>query len=157
MLVVSINNATTFGVVDNLRHFCHKCLNYEFCYKCPSYKCLWCCCGRALARGQVNGWHYFTTLNLQGCLAHKKQPPPPGPPFAPRHSHTVGSQGGAVYYERGTSVYPEPCPQSACDSDAAARRSGWSHTEREFFIYNLLVRIHLIIVMIRWTGLTNTF
>ena len=27
------------------------------------------------------------------------------------------------------------------------------HTEREFFIDNLLVRIHLIIVMIRWTGL----
>ena len=25
--------------------------------------------------------------------------------------------------------------------------------EREFFIDNLLVRIHLIIVMIRWTGL----
>ena len=25
--------------------------------------------------------------------------------------------------------------------------------EREFFIYNLLVRIHFIIVMIRWTGL----
>ena len=27
------------------------------------------------------------------------------------------------------------------------------HTEREFFIDNLLVRIHFIIVMIRWTGL----
>ena len=26
-------------------------------------------------------------------------------------------------------------------------------TEREFFIDNLLVRIHCIIVMIRWTGL----
>ena len=26
-------------------------------------------------------------------------------------------------------------------------------TEREFFIDNLLVRIHLIIAMIRWTGL----
>ena len=26
--------------------------------------------------------------------------------------------------------------------------------EREFFIDNLLVRIHFIIVMIRWTGLT---
>ena len=25
--------------------------------------------------------------------------------------------------------------------------------EREFFIHNLLVRIHFIIVMIRWTGL----
>ena len=28
-----------------------------------------------------------------------------------------------------------------------------SAEEREFFIDNLLVRIHLIIVMIRWTGL----
>ena len=27
------------------------------------------------------------------------------------------------------------------------------HREKEFFIDNLLVRIHLIIVMIRWTGL----
>ena len=26
-------------------------------------------------------------------------------------------------------------------------------TEREFFVGNLLVRIHFIIVMIRWTGL----
>ena len=30
---------------------------------------------------------------------------------------------------------------------------GRSRTEREFFIDNLLVRIHYIIVMIRWTGL----
>ena len=28
--------------------------------------------------------------------------------------------------------------------------------EREFFIDNLLVRIHLIIVMIRWTGLASS-
>ena len=27
------------------------------------------------------------------------------------------------------------------------------HEQREFFIDNLLVRIHFIIVMIRWTGL----
>ena len=25
--------------------------------------------------------------------------------------------------------------------------------EREFFVHNLLVRIHFIVVMIRWTGL----
>jgi len=31
--------------------------------------------------------------------------------------------------------------------------SGCGRIEREFFIGNLLVRIHLIIVMIRWTGL----
>ena len=29
----------------------------------------------------------------------------------------------------------------------------WLCIEREFFIDNLLVRIHFIIVMIRWTGL----
>ena len=34
----------------------------------------------------------------------------------------------------------------------ATTRHG-SSREREFFIDNLLVRIHLIIVMIRWTGL----
>ena len=27
------------------------------------------------------------------------------------------------------------------------------HPEKEFFVDNLLVRIHLIIVMVRWTGL----
>ena len=29
------------------------------------------------------------------------------------------------------------------------------HLQREFFIDNLLVRIHFIIVMIRWTGLAR--
>jgi len=33
-------------------------------------------------------------------------------------------------------------------TEGVARR-----TQREFFIENLLVRIHFIIVMIRWTGL----
>ena len=33
------------------------------------------------------------------------------------------------------------------------RRASWTRTEREFFIDNLLVQIHFIIVMIRWTGL----
>ena len=33
------------------------------------------------------------------------------------------------------------------------RRSATKYREREFFSDNLLVRIHLIIVMIRWTGL----
>ena len=32
-----------------------------------------------------------------------------------------------------------------------ARKGGWA--QREFVIDNLLVRIHFIIVMIRWTGL----
>ena len=32
-------------------------------------------------------------------------------------------------------------------------QEGAKNAEREFFIDNLLVRIHFIIVMIRWTGL----
>ena len=40
-----------------------------------------------------------------------------------------------------------------CHTAAARRRGGLQIREREFFIDNLLVRIHFIIVMIRWTGL----
>jgi len=37
--------------------------------------------------------HDYTigSYHLQGCLAHKKQPPPLGPPKDPRYSPTVGS------------------------------------------------------------------
>ena len=38
---------------------------------------------------------------IQGYLAHKKPPPPLGPPQGPMHRTTVGSYGGAVSYERG--------------------------------------------------------
>ena len=41
---------------------------------------------------------------IQGYLAHKKQPPPLGLPWGPRHIPTVGSSGGAVFNERGTPV-----------------------------------------------------
>ena len=41
---------------------------------------------------------------LQGYLAHKKQPTSLGPPLGHRRSPTVGSQVGAVSYERGTPV-----------------------------------------------------
>ena len=34
----------------------------------------------------------------------RNSPPPLGPPYSTRHSPTVGSQGGAVSYERGTPV-----------------------------------------------------
>ena len=47
------------------------------------------------------------------------------------------------------------CPADACwrcGSRVRVRLCGVSE-EREFFIDNLLVRIHFIIVMIRWTGL----
>ena len=41
-------------------------------------------------------------VSVQGYLAHKKQPPPPGPPQGPRHTRTVWSCGRLVSYERGT-------------------------------------------------------
>jgi hypothetical protein len=41
---------------------------------------------------------------LQGYLVHKKTPTSLGPPLDPRHRPTVGSQGGAFSYERGTPV-----------------------------------------------------
>ena len=45
-----------------------------------------------------------TVCGLQGYLAHKKQPPPLGPPQDPRYGPTVGSQGGPVSHVRGTPV-----------------------------------------------------
>ena len=54
-----------------------------------------------------------------------------------------------VSYERGTVDY-----DPAHDLDRVIKRSGFEvQREREFFIDNLLVRIHLIIEMIRWSGL----
>ena len=53
---------------------------------------------------------------------------------------TVGSWGLAFSYASGT---PVPRRLSGIGVDK----------EREFFIDNLLVRNHLIIVMMRWTGL----
>ena len=37
--------------------------------------------------------------DLQGNLAHARQPPPLGPPYDPRYSPTVGSREGSVSYE----------------------------------------------------------
>ena len=45
---------------------------------------------------------------LQGCIAHKKPPPPLGPPEGPRHKLTVECWGGAVSYERGTPIGVSP-------------------------------------------------
>jgi len=39
---------------------------------------------------------------VQGHLAHKKQPPFLGPPESPRHILTVGPRGALFFYERGT-------------------------------------------------------
>ena len=41
---------------------------------------------------------------VQGYLAHKKQPPPLGSQEGPRHSPTVGSWEGRVSYERSNPV-----------------------------------------------------
>ena len=45
-----------------------------------------------------------TVSKVQGYLAHKKQPPPPGLSYCPRHGPTAGSEGGAFSYERRTPV-----------------------------------------------------
>ena len=44
------------------------------------------------------------TGNIQGYLAHKKQPAPLGPPQFPRYSPTVGSWEGGGSYKQGTPV-----------------------------------------------------
>ena len=41
------------------------------------------------------------------------------------------------------------------DCDIASLREREREREREFFIDNLLVRIHYIILMIKWTGLAS--
>ena len=41
---------------------------------------------------------------LQGYLSHKKTPPPIGIAYGPRLGHTVGSEGKAFSFERGTPV-----------------------------------------------------
>ena len=79
----------------------------------------------------------------QGYLTHEKQPPLLGLSLGPRHSPTVGSSKGAVSYARGTPVHV--FSRELLRIHAPVR-------EREFFIDSLLVRIHYIIAMIRWTG-----
>ena len=41
---------------------------------------------------------------LQGYLAHKKLPPPLGPPWETRHGPTVGSYEVTISYKQGTRV-----------------------------------------------------
>ena len=54
--------------------------------------------------------------------------------------------GGAFSYERGT-------PVSHSSSAATSSPSPATCSQRELCIDNLLVRIHFIVVMSRWTGL----
>ena len=42
--------------------------------------------------------------DYRGTSLIRTRPPPLGPPWVPRHSPTVGFQGGAFSYERGTTV-----------------------------------------------------
>ena len=74
-------------------------------------------------------------------------------------------RGGAVSYERGTPVLSQidrdptfALRRSTLDFCLGGQRSCNKDPERQsrqrdFFIHKLLVRIHLIIVMICWTGL----
>ena len=58
--------------------------------------------------------------------------------------------GGVVSYERGTPVQRPPLSGLQIDF---VNTPSVDHPEREVFIDRLLVQIHLIIVMITWTGL----
>ena len=61
--------------------------------------------GRELSVGAYRSvLREFPEKRLQGYLAHKKATTPLGPPQDPRHSPSVGSEGVAVSYERGTPV-----------------------------------------------------
>ena len=62
--------------------------------------------------------------------------------------------GGSVSYERGTPVILWVCGKRGLQADACGA-APQLQPEREFFIDNLLARIHFIIVMIRWTGLAS--
>ena len=59
-------------------------------------------------RGLLSGCREAEDIALfrtvQGYLAHKKPPPPPGPPYGPSHMPTAGFQGEAFSYERGNPV-----------------------------------------------------
>ena len=69
----------------------------------------------------VNDLPLNTNSCLQGYLAHKKPPPPLGPPEGPRHKPTVGCYGRAVSYERGTpaSFSPNRFPRGGEALEAA--------------------------------------
>ena len=69
-------------------------------HKCLHMKSLAPAVGRLLRRGPRKA----ERPGIQGYLAHKKLPPPPGLPQGPRHIRTVGSYGEAVSYGRGTPV-----------------------------------------------------
>ena len=61
--------------------------------------------------------YWWRSLAVQGYLAHKKTPTPPGPPYDPRHRPTVGSWGIAFFKVR----YP-------CRGGVLADANGWRTT-----------------------------
>jgi len=61
--------------------------------------------------------------------------------------------GWAFSFERSTPVFARHRAPGCCGWRRGVWRSLARPGRREFFIDNLLVRIHFIIVMIRWTGL----
>ena len=70
---------------------------------------------------------------MQVYLAHKKDPPPTGPPYDPRYTPTAGSYGGAVSYERGTSV--RATWHQVGHADTTRVMLSISHTSGETFIW----------------------
>ena len=88
--------------------------------------------------------------HYRGTSLIRNRPPPLEPPMEPRHGPIVGSYGVAVSYKRGTPVltYSRVFPLEQELAIGDGRDPAACCTEREFFIDNLMVRIHLIIVMI---------
>ena len=68
---------------------------------------------------------------VQGYLAHKKPPPPQGPPEGPRHKLNVGCEGGAVSYERGTPVHGNHTRRTARRTSSQLKAQGSSRTCNE--------------------------
>ena len=76
--------------------------------------------------------------------------PPLGPPQGPRRRSAVGSWGGRGHMS-------EVPMQRLSSTGKAGKETGAApfQRERDFFIDNLLVRIHFSILMIRWSGLAR--
>jgi len=82
----------------------------------------------------------------RGCMARTSRPPSTPrsmPPVSPRFLPPWGNR----------SPPPDILGVGCRSGNVLVKRGPHSQRESEFFIDNLLVRIHFIIVMIRWTGL----
>jgi len=103
---------------------------------------------------------YHSTLGLR--VIKKKKEAPAGWPAPARRGNPLASsraedaQGTPTHSHISSSILVLHCPEVRplpCSYEGGGSPEREREREREFFIDNLLVRIHFIIVMIRWTGL----